>query len=73
MWVRYVDDTFILFKGNEDQLNRLVDFANSIVPSKEFTTEIEVDLKLAFSDVLVIRDCNSNSFEIFSVQKKHKF
>ena len=69
MWVRYVDDIFILFKGNEDQLNRLVDFANSILPSIEFTTEIEVDFKLAFLDVLVIRDCNSNSLK-FSVYRK---
>ena len=33
MWVRYVDDIFILFKGNGDQLRRLVDFTNSILPS----------------------------------------
>ena len=69
MWVRYVDDIFILFKGNGDQLRRLVDFTNSILPSIKFTTEIEVDFKLAFLDVLVIRDPISNTFK-FSVYRK---
>ena len=69
MWVRYVDDIFILFKGNGDQLRRLVDFTNSILPSIKFTTEIEEDFKLAFLDVLVIRDPISNTFK-FSVYRK---
>ncbi|XP_068242406.1 uncharacterized protein [Palaemon carinicauda] len=56
VWVRYVDDIFILFKGDDARLQQLVDRANSIVPSIKFTVELEEDNKLAFLDVLVIRD-----------------
>ncbi|XP_068235911.1 uncharacterized protein [Palaemon carinicauda] len=56
VWVRFVDDIFILFKGDDARLQQLVDRANSIVPSIKFTVELEEDNKLAFLDVLVIRD-----------------
>ena len=69
LWVRYVDDIFIVFKGNEDQLKKLIDISNSILPSIKFTTEVEVDFKLFFLDVLVFRDCNNNNFK-FSVYRK---
>ncbi|XP_068237071.1 uncharacterized protein [Palaemon carinicauda] len=61
VWVRYVDDIFILFKGDDARLQQLVDRANSIVPSIKFTIELEEDNKLAFLDVLVIRD-NGKTF-----------
>ena len=69
LWVRYVDDVFIIFRGNEDQLKRLIDISNSILPSIKFTTEVEVDFKLSFLDVLVFRDHNNHNFK-FSVYRK---
>ena len=62
MWVRYVDDIFILFKGDENKLNRLVEFANNILPSIKFTTEMEVDFRLAFLDISSFNRSCSCSF-----------
>ncbi|XP_064121748.1 uncharacterized protein LOC135226235 [Macrobrachium nipponense] len=61
LWARYVDDIFIIFKGTDEKLKKLVEIANSILPSIKFTTEVEVDSKLPFLDVLVYRDCNRQS------------
>ena len=52
MWLRYVDDTFILWPHQED-VQILLDHANSIWPSIQFTMEKEQDNKLPFLDVLV--------------------
>ena len=45
MWLRYVDDTFILWPHQED-VQILLDHMNSIRPSIQFTTEKEQDNKL---------------------------
>ena len=50
MWLRYVDDTFILWPHQI-----LLDHVNSIRPSIQFTMEKEQDNKLPFLDVLVTR------------------
>ena len=52
MWLRYVDDTFILWPHQED-VQILLDHMNSIRPSIQFTMEKEQDSKLPFLDVLV--------------------
>ena len=54
MWLRYVDDTFILWPHQED-VQILLDHVNSIRPSIPFTMEKEQDNKLPFLDVLVTR------------------
>ena len=54
MWLRYVDDTFILWPHQED-IQILLDHVNSIRPSIQFTMEKEQDNKLPFLDVLVTR------------------
>ena len=54
MWLRYVDDTFILWPHQED-VQILLDHVNSIRPSIQFTMEKEKDNKLPFLDVLVTR------------------
>ena len=54
MWVRYVDDTFILWPHQED-VQILLDHVSSIRPSIKFTMEKEQDNKLPFLDVLVTR------------------
>ena len=54
MWLRYVDDTFILWPHQED-VQILLDHVNSIRISIQFTMEKEQDNKLPFLDVLVTR------------------
>ena len=52
MWLRYVDDTFILWPHQED-VQTLIDHVNSIQPSIQYTMEKEQDNKLPVFDVLV--------------------
>ena len=52
MWLRYVDDTFILWPNQED-VQILLNHVNSIRPSIQFTLEKEQDNKLRFLDILV--------------------
>ena len=54
MWLRYVDNIFILCPHLED-VQILLDDVNSIRPSIQFTTEKEQDNKLPLLDVLVTR------------------
>ena len=54
MWLRYVDDTFILWPYQED-VQILLGHVNSIRPSIQFAMEKEQDNKLLFLDVLVTR------------------
>ena len=54
MWLRYVDDTFILWPHQED-VQVLMDHVNSIRPSIQFTMEKEQDNRLSFLDVLITR------------------
>ena len=54
MWLRYVDVTFILWSYRED-VQTLLDQVNSIRPSIQFIMKKELDNKLPFLDVLVIR------------------
>ena len=54
MWLRYVDDTFILWPHQED-VQTLLDLVNSIRPSIQFPMEKEQDNKLPFPDVSVTR------------------
>ena len=59
IWLRYVNDTFILWPHQED-VQILVDHVNSIRPSIQFTMEKEQDNKLPFLDVLVT--CTEQGF-----------
>ena len=54
MWLRYVDDTFILWPHQEDD-QTLLDHVNSMQPSIQFTMEKGGDNKLPFLDVLLTR------------------
>ena len=54
MWLRYVDDTFILWPHQGD-VQILLDHVNSIRPSIQFNMEEEQDNKLPFLDILVTR------------------
>ena len=54
MWLRYVDDTFILWPHQED-VQISLDHVSSVRPSIHFTMEKEQDNKLPFFSVLVTR------------------
>ena len=54
MWLRYVDDSFILWPHQED-VQILLDHVNSIRPSIQFSMEKKQDNKLLFLEVSVTR------------------
>lgn len=58
VWLRYVDDTFLIWQHGHDKLQIFADLLNSLRPSIKFTHEIESDHKLPFLDVLVCRNNN---------------
>ena len=70
MWLRYVDDTFVLWPQLEDD-QELLDHVNSIRPSIQFTMEKEQRDKLSFLDLLVTRtEQNFNSLYPYNVKKR---
>ena len=69
IWVRYVDDIFIVFKGTPEEFNNFFEYVNSFVPSIKFTAEHESENKLPFLDVMVFHDPIVHSFK-FSVFRK---
>ena len=54
-WLRYIDDTFVIWNEGRDKLLDFLEHLNSIRPSIQFTTELEEDRKLPFLDVAVTR------------------
>ena len=56
MWVRYVDDTFVLWpQDDEQEPNVFLQHLNSQQPAIQFRMEKEKDGRIAFLDVLVER------------------
>jgi len=54
-WLRYVDDTFVIWSHGKDELDRFLTHINSIHKNIQFTMETENNNKLPFLDVLVSR------------------
>lgn len=54
-WLRYVDDTFIVWSGDHEELQEFLEHLNSLRPSINFTMEKEQNSALPFLDVLVKR------------------
>jgi hypothetical protein len=55
MWLRYVDDTFVVWPHGPGQLQNFLSHHNSLRPSTQFTVEIESDSAIPFLNILVIR------------------
>ena len=66
MWLRYVDDTFVIWSGNMDELSVFHQHLNSLRPSIQ-SMEEESEGQLPFLDVLVKKD---NCRLITSVYRK---
>jgi len=57
-YFRYVDDTLLLFKS-EDEVNKFLEYLNNQHPNIKFTCEIEQNGHLPFLDIDISRDMNS--------------
>ena len=64
---RYVDDSFLFFKS-EDQITHFQNYLNNKHPNIKFTCELEKNRNLAFLDCLVTRKINK--FETQHIEKK---
>ena len=55
MWVCFIDDIFLIWKGDKDSLIDFLDYPNNVVPSIKFTHEILTD-SVNFPDTTVLKD-----------------
>ena len=58
-WIRFIDDIFLIWKGDSDYLNAIIEYLNSVVPSIKFTHEIS-STSVNFLDTTVMKDSNGN-------------
>ena len=65
MWVRFIDDTFVLWPHTDEQLETFHTHLNSINPSIQFTYEKEREGKLPFLDVCVQRKGDTISTSVY--------
>ena len=64
-WVRFIDDIFLIWKGDESSLTTFIKYLNGVVPSITFTHEISYE-SVNFLDTKVIKDVQGNiSTDIF--------
>ncbi|CAK9810876.1 hypothetical protein ANTPLA_LOCUS6713 [Anthophora plagiata] len=54
-WLRYVDDTFIVWTHGHNTLPTFLNFLNSLHPKIQFTMETETNGQLPFLDVLITK------------------
>ena len=55
LWLRYVDDTFVVI-NNKNQADKILDFLNKCHPTIKFTIEKETNNEINFLDVKVKRE-----------------
>ena len=65
LWVRFVDNTFVIWQHGLDKLEPFQQHLNSVRKSIKFTMETETEGKLPFLDVLVKRDCSHLTTSVF--------
>lgn len=64
-WYRYVDDIITCYTGTERQLNKSLEFLNSLHPNITFTMEVESNSAINFLDLTISRKANKHEFSIF--------
>src|SRR5436190_8870355 len=65
LYFRYVDDTLLLFDGNNRQLCLLLNYLNGITPKLKFTLENEVEHRINFLDLTITKMNNRFDFNIY--------
>jgi hypothetical protein len=55
LWLHYVDDIFVVWPHDPEQLQNFLSHLNSLRPAIQLTMEIESNGAIPFLDVLVIR------------------
>ena len=65
LWLRYVDDTFIIWPHGRTQLATFLDHLNGLCEKIQFTMETEEENQLPFLDVLVKRNENTLTTSVF--------
>ena len=65
LWLRYVDDTFVIWPHDESKLDSWLESLNNISPSIRLTMEKEVNNKLPFLDVCVERTGNTLNTSVY--------
>ena len=64
LWLRYVDDIFMIWR-NDDDFAPFLSAVNELVPSIKFTVEWEDGAMLPFLDLKVFRHNGSYRFDIY--------
>ncbi|BFZ08010.1 hypothetical protein BsWGS_11049 [Bradybaena similaris] len=64
LWLRYVDDTFVLWNHGTENLKEFLSHINNHNPAIQFTMEVEKQGSLPFLDVKVERDDNNLRFTV---------
>lgn len=65
IWHRYVDDIFSIWDDSWGSFDTFFQKLNSLVPSIKFKVEWEIEGKLPFLDVLVIKGSNVLDFSVY--------
>ena len=65
LWIRYVDDTFVIWPHGHNELRRFHEHINQQHPNIQFTIEEGKDGKLAFLDVQVTRSSDGLSTSVY--------
>jgi hypothetical protein len=60
LWLRYVDDTFVVI-NNKNQAEKILEFLNSCHPTIKFTLEIEAKNEINFLDVKIKRELDGTT------------
>jgi len=63
-YFRYVDDILLIYNENRTNIEELLKSFNDLTPSLNFTLEREVDNKLNFLDISIIKTVDRISFDI---------
>ena len=65
VWLRYVDDVFVAWEKDVEELNVFVSWLNSLRPSIRFKVEREDNGVLSFLDVTIKKDGHEWSFSVY--------
>ena len=64
-YFRYVDDILLIYNRNHIDIREILISSNSFTPSLNFTLEQEIDNKLNFLDITLVKTDDKISFDIY--------